>query len=134
MITIWAGGGLLVLIGVLDDRRGINPWLKLLVQFAAAVIAVFQDVVIRHINFFGIHIELGHLAIPITILWIVGLTNAINIASPPILGVGFLCIRRLSLGTSMASILYASTRTIGVRVNASSPEHKTAAIPNIKLW
>ncbi|MBR6558000.1 MAG: undecaprenyl/decaprenyl-phosphate alpha-N-acetylglucosaminyl 1-phosphate transferase [Clostridia bacterium] len=79
MITIWAGGGLLVLIGVLDDRRSINPWLKLLVQFAAAVIAVFQDVVIRHINFFGIHIELGHLAIPITILWIVGLTNAINL-------------------------------------------------------
>ena len=79
MIAIWAGGGLLVLIGILDDCRGINAWLKLLVQIAAAGIAISQDIVIRHINFFGIHVELGYLAIPITVLWIVGLTNAINL-------------------------------------------------------
>ena len=79
MVAIWTGGALLVFIGVLDDCFGLNAWLKLLVQITAAVIAISQGVVIEHINFFGRHIGFGYLSIPITMIWIVGLTNAINL-------------------------------------------------------
>ena len=49
---------------------------------------------------------------------IVVAVKARKIASPPIRGIGFVCIRRSSAGTSMAPILNASTRTGGVSVYA----------------
>ena len=40
--------------------------------------------------------------------------NARKIASPPKRGIGTLCMRRLSFGTSIAPTLYASVLTSGV--------------------
>ena len=56
----------------------------------------------------------------------VEITKPVKIAKPPILGIGFLCILRLSFGTSMAPIRYASTRTAGVVVKAMSPASAAA--------
>ena len=43
--------------------------------------------------------------------------NAKKIARPPMRGMGTLCMRRLSLGTSIAPTLQASALTIGVDAN-----------------
>ena len=43
--------------------------------------------------------------------------NARKIARPPIRGIGTLCMRRLSFGTSIAPTLQASALTIGVDAN-----------------
>ena len=78
LVTIWIGGGALVILGILDDIYRLNAWLKLAVQLAAAGFAVWNGCVIDHINLGGGYIQLGIWAIPLSLLWIAGLTNAIN--------------------------------------------------------
>lgn len=79
MLTLWFGGLVLVCMGVLDDVFRLNAWIKLVFQIAVAFIAVYQGVTIDYINFFGTYVNFGIWSIPITVIWIVGLTNAINI-------------------------------------------------------
>ena len=80
VIAAWFGGLLIIIIGILDDKYALNAWIKLFGQIAAATVAVgLGGVQIDHINLFGRYIHFGVLAIPITILWIVGMTNAINL-------------------------------------------------------
>ena len=79
LIAAWAGGLIIILIGIFDDIYALNAWIKLLGQIAAAAVVVLAGVRIEHINLFGRYIQFGVLAIPITILWIVGMTNAINL-------------------------------------------------------
>ena len=80
LYAIWIGGGLLVLLGILDDILRLSALLKLFVQLGASAIAVIAcGVRIEFITLFGHTIEFGVFAIPITILWITGLTNAINL-------------------------------------------------------
>jgi UDP-N-acetylmuramyl pentapeptide phosphotransferase/UDP-N-acetylglucosamine-1-phosphate transferase len=73
------GGVVIAAAGLLDDLRGLDAKIKLLVQFAAAGVAVASGVVLRE---FGIpligSIDLGPLAVPATILWIVALINFYN--------------------------------------------------------
>ena len=79
LIAIYVGGLILVAVGVIDDVFRINAWIKLAAQVGVAFIAISQGVVLEYVNFFGKYIHFGAWAIPITVLWIVGLTNAINL-------------------------------------------------------
>lgn len=79
LFAIWTGGAILVILGILDDILRLSALLKLLVQICAAGVAVCFGVVIDQVTMFGTVIEFGMFAIPITLLWIVGLSNAINL-------------------------------------------------------
>lgn len=79
LMTIYIGGLIVVAVGVIDDVFRINAWIKLIAQIAVAFVAVLQGVVIEQINLFGTYVHFGVWAIPITVVWIVGLTNAINL-------------------------------------------------------
>ncbi len=77
------GAILIVILGVLDDSLTLKAMPKLLVQIIAAAIAVKHGCAIRYLtNPFssnpGACIDLGLLSIPVTILWIVTITNAVN--------------------------------------------------------
>lgn len=81
---ILLGAVLIVACGAIDDVISLRAWIKLLVQIAAAVIAVLHGVVIevfRNPNIFSDNeaLILGALAVPVTILWIVGITNSVNL-------------------------------------------------------
>lgn len=78
LMTILVGGGILVLLGMLDDIYRLNAFVKLAVQIVAALFAVSQGVTIDFIGLGGTYIPFGIWSIPITVLWIVGLTNAVN--------------------------------------------------------
>lgn len=80
------GGGVIVLTGALDDRFVLSPKLKLLGQLIAACIVVAFGLQVDFIQSpFGdiLHLNdwvgMDWVGIPITILWIVGVTNAINL-------------------------------------------------------
>ncbi len=75
------GSIVIVIIGSLDDRFELSAKWKLLGQIVAASIVVSFGVQVNLLNLpFGEHmISIGWLSIPITILWIVGVTNAINL-------------------------------------------------------
>ncbi|MFC5531042.1 glycosyltransferase family 4 protein [Cohnella yongneupensis] len=81
--ALLTGGTLIVLLGSLDDKFDLSAKLKLLIQIGAACIVVFGfDVKINLLNVpFGEAMQpLGEwISIPLTIFWIVGVTNAINL-------------------------------------------------------
>lgn len=79
ILTLWAGGLVLVILGIFDDIYDINAWIKLSVQIIVALIAIHFDVVIKSIYIFGKQIEFGWLSYPITIFWIIALINAFNL-------------------------------------------------------
>ena len=77
---ILCGGTIIVVLGILDDMRGINPYVKLGGQVVAASVTVAFGTSIEFItNPFGGLIFFGYLSIPVTILWIVGIINAVNL-------------------------------------------------------
>lgn len=80
-LPIIIGSFVIILTGALDDMIEISPKLKLAGQIvAAAVVVIMGDIRVDFINLpFGGKIEFGILSIPFTMLWIVGITNAINL-------------------------------------------------------
>ena len=76
------GGSLIVLLGIIDDTRGLSPRMKLAGQVAAALAIVHFGLKVEVLtNPFSAEepITLGLLSIPVTVLWIVAVTNAVNL-------------------------------------------------------
>lgn len=77
---ILAGGLIVFLVGMLDDMYQLSPWVKLLGQCLAAAVAMYFGVIVHFVtNPFDGLLALGYLSLPLTFLWIVGVTNAINL-------------------------------------------------------
>lgn len=81
---ILLGAVIIVVLGVVDDMTPLRAYFKFFVQIAAALVAVFHGVVIETLSNPNVFSQspywnLGWLAIPVTVLWIVGITNAVNL-------------------------------------------------------
>ena len=82
--AILLGSIVIVILGVFDDKFALSAKLKLVVQIAAACIVVFYGNcrISRFTNPFGgsmyAYWDLGVWSYPITIIWIVAITNAVN--------------------------------------------------------
>ena len=70
----------LFLLGVLDDLRNINPWVRLLSQFVAGAALVYCGIIITNMgNLLAMgDIPLLGVAGPLTVVAMVGLSNAFN--------------------------------------------------------
>ncbi len=76
---ILLGSTLMFLLGLIDDVYTLNAKFKLLIQIAIATLVYLLGVKIDTIfNPFGGAIQLGHFSYLITVLWIVGISNAVN--------------------------------------------------------
>ncbi|NLG33543.1 MAG: undecaprenyl/decaprenyl-phosphate alpha-N-acetylglucosaminyl 1-phosphate transferase [Syntrophomonadaceae bacterium] len=76
---VW-GALIIFLTGVLDDIMQISPRIKLIGQIAAATVAISSGIVVEFVtNPFNGLLNLGYFSIPLTMLWIVGISNAINL-------------------------------------------------------
>lgn len=74
------GGTIILLLGIVDDIKDISPKTKLLGQTAASLVVILFGIKIEFItNPFDSLIFLGSLSIPITLFWLVGVTNAVNL-------------------------------------------------------
>ncbi|MDO9556500.1 MAG: MraY family glycosyltransferase [Coriobacteriia bacterium] len=80
-LGVLAGITLVFLVGVIDDIIDIRPGQKLAGQIAAAGIVVFSGASIDFVGnpFGGGLILLGLLSVPVTLFWIVGFANVINL-------------------------------------------------------
>lgn len=83
MQGILLGSIIILVLGVLDDSLTLPAMPKFIVQIIAAIVVVAHGCTIRFItNPFssqvGDCIDLGILSVPVTIIWIVMLTNAVN--------------------------------------------------------
>lgn len=68
-------------LGLYDDLRGAPPWQKLLVQTGAASLLFFSGFKVELLTnpFNGHSMELGWLALPVTLLWVLAISNAFNL-------------------------------------------------------
>ena len=83
---ILLGSFIIALVGFIDDVCDLNPWLKLLGQVLAAAVAIYFGVTLNAItslalspsaaSFINVN---GWVASAITLFWIVGCTNAVNL-------------------------------------------------------
>ena len=80
LLGLLLGSGCIFLLGVYDDIRGANAPTKLTFQIAAAGLLYFSGVHILAISTqFGWMVTLGVFSLPFTVLWLVGLTNGMNL-------------------------------------------------------
>lgn len=76
---ILLGSSLMFLLGLMDDIYTLDAKFKLFIQVAIATLVYLLGVKIDSIfNPFGGVIQLGHFSYFITVLWIVGISNAVN--------------------------------------------------------
>ena len=78
------GAVIIVVLGIFDDIYSLRAMFKFVVQIIAALVAVCSGNVIEAIsnpNVFSsdLYWELGWLSIPVTVIWIVAITNAVNL-------------------------------------------------------
>jgi UDP-GlcNAc:undecaprenyl-phosphate GlcNAc-1-phosphate transferase len=129
----WIGLGAaatgILLVGLADDIRGLSFYWKFAAQTAAAVFVWYCGFRIEIISHpLGGELELGWLSLPITILWIVGITNAVNlidgldglatgIALITAAAVATIAFVRMELGVTAASVALAGSLLGFLRFN-----------------
>ena len=72
---VLGGGAVLFLVGLMDDIWQLSPWIRLIVQAAVAATLWFASDELRVTAFSGN----AWLSLTLTVLWIVGITNAFNL-------------------------------------------------------
>jgi UDP-GlcNAc:undecaprenyl-phosphate GlcNAc-1-phosphate transferase len=85
-------------LGFIDDVRALNPWIRLIAQTLLALLVWFTG---TQVGFF----QIGWLDAAVTVLWIVGLTNAMNLLDNAD-GLAASTTLVASLGTGIVAVLY----------------------------
>ena len=122
MLCVLLGASMIVALGIFDDVLALGAKLKFVVQIVAAAIPVcvgdLQIKLFTNLNPFSDtpYFHLGILAIPITIIWIVGITNAVNLID----GLDGLAVGVSSIAaiTMLAVALLTGNMTIAVTMAA----------------
>lgn len=82
-IGIILGSTIIVIGGFIDDKYNLSPIKKLIFQLSAAVCLIVFGLKIKFITnpFYSsiLYVDLKFLSIPITIIWVIGITNALNL-------------------------------------------------------
>ncbi|MDF2503802.1 MULTISPECIES: MraY family glycosyltransferase [Clostridium] len=83
-LGIIIGSLIIVIGGIIDDKYNIKPWQKLMFQIVAAfVLIVFKimiSVITNPISDVNLYISITNfIAIPLTMIWVIGVTNAFNL-------------------------------------------------------
>jgi UDP-GlcNAc:undecaprenyl-phosphate GlcNAc-1-phosphate transferase len=75
-----AGGLIIFVLGLVDDIRGISPPVKFLWQAGAALLPVLCGVRadVLNVPYYKL-VELGFWGIPLSVIWIVAITNTFNL-------------------------------------------------------
>ncbi len=81
---ILLGAVIIVVLGVIDDSVSLPAMVKFVVQIFAALVVVYHGTridVISNVNIFSdtAYFSLGGWGIPVTVFWIVAITNAVNL-------------------------------------------------------
>lgn len=80
ILYIFAGALIIFLVGFSDDLKPLSAWIKLTAQVAAGLILYLGGLKIDPVSvpFMG-SFEIGSASILITVVWVIGLTNAVNL-------------------------------------------------------
>jgi len=114
VIAMLAASVAMVLVGLVDDVRGLRSRFKFLAQIAAAAVVCAFGIRIETVSVEGLFtLHFGWLAWPITILWIVSITNAVNLidgldglaAGIAAVACGVIAVLAISAGQTVMAVL-----------------------------
>ncbi len=117
ILAIFGGGTLIFATGLIDDIKPVKTWIKLLTQTAAAIMVCAFGIRIEVINVPDLFsLNFGVFSWPFTILWIVGVTNAVNLID----GLDGLAagICAIACGTIAALAVYFGQSVLGIMMLA----------------
>lgn len=110
MNAILIGSFIILVTGIIDDIKPVPAKYKLLGQIAgAAVIPLYGGIVLQDVSAFGLYLNFGIFAVPITIIFIVAIINCINLID----GLDGLC-------GGITSIYFLTVGIIGMLLNNSN--------------
>jgi UDP-GlcNAc:undecaprenyl-phosphate GlcNAc-1-phosphate transferase len=79
--VVLCAAGLVFFLGLVDDIRGLRVRTKLVFQVVAAMVVCAANIRIESIAVTNwLRLELGWFSWPVTLIWIVGITNAVNLS------------------------------------------------------
>ncbi len=102
--SLLLAGTVIVVVGLVDDRFGLRGWHKLTGQIIAAAILIHSGLVIHGVGVFGNEIRLEWFAVPVTLFWLLGAVNALNLLD----GID-------GLATMMGIILVSTIAMMGIQ-------------------
>jgi UDP-GlcNAc:undecaprenyl-phosphate GlcNAc-1-phosphate transferase len=80
MFSLFLAESVVIITGMIDDIKELTPRQKMLGLFIAALIVYFlAGVKMTQINVGPFHFQLGLFSLPITVFWILGISNAVNL-------------------------------------------------------
>lgn len=84
VLGLMLGALIIAAMGAVDDIVNLRPWIKLSIQIVAALVAIRCGIIFNAVSNPNIlsdvlTIPIGSFSIPLTVLWIVGCTNAVNL-------------------------------------------------------
>lgn len=79
MDGIVLGGSIMFFAGLIDDLIDMKAIVKLMFEIVAAIVLVYYGVSVDVIRFLGFSISNPIITIAFTIIWIAGITNAVNL-------------------------------------------------------
>lgn len=101
--ALLAGGALVAALGISDDIFSLSPALKLFAEVFAALLPVFFGLVPKGLSFGTASLSLPTwLGIPLTVLWILTLTNAFNMID----GLNGLCASQIILSSLFLALVF----------------------------
>lgn len=110
----------MLMLGIYDDFHGSGALQKLIIQSVVAVLAIKSGFILQVITIPGIiEFKLGLLSIPITLIWLIGITNAINLIdgldglAAGLCGISFCFITCYGLLLKDSFVLYVSLALAG---------------------
>ncbi len=110
MNAILIGSFIILVTGIFDDIKPVPAKYKLIGQIVgAAIIPLYGGILLKDISAFGMYLDFGIFAYPITILFIVAIINCINLID----GLD-------GLSSGISSIYFLTVGIIGLLLNNSN--------------
>lgn len=78
--SLLVGGAIIVLFGLLDDIFNLNYKWKFFGQFIAVIFVIYQGIYLRYLPFFGLDDAPLWITYPLSFIFVVGVTNAVNLS------------------------------------------------------
>lgn len=80
LFSLFAAQAVIIITGMIDDIKELNPKQKLFGLTLAALIVYFLvGIRMTEVNLGALSFNLGWLSLPVTVIWILAITNAVNL-------------------------------------------------------
>ena len=94
-------GTIIMAVGLADDKISISPKTKLVVQALAGAVLCLFGITVEELSFFGLELDLGWAAYPLTVIWVIAITNVFNLID----GLDGLCCGLSIIGAGAIGLL-----------------------------